>query len=180
MNDQRANNADPTSGKQITGYCEPWSLRAGESVTLRASSHSPGPAELTLVQIHCGDPTKAGPGFSETPVGGAQATVQLEDQPLVPGSFGTVELDGLHASRRLGFELALHLTLPEEPQTILVVEGADQKAVVRLRALNGELHLTGSGFDVVLRDRPLATRRWYTISCDIDLSTGACLSLIHI
>ena len=50
---------DETSddGKVVTAYCEPWSVRVGEVVTLRASSHRPCDATLSLVRISCGDPT---------------------------------------------------------------------------------------------------------------------------
>ena len=58
--------------KAITGYCEPWSLRAGEAITLFSSSHSPGPAKMSLVRINCGDPTSYGPGYSEAEIASAR------------------------------------------------------------------------------------------------------------
>ncbi|MGR8921921.1 MAG: hypothetical protein ACU85V_20085, partial [Gammaproteobacteria bacterium] len=96
-----------STAKTITGYCEPWSLRAGEAVRLMASSHAPGTARLGLVRIECGDPGRKGPGFIEHPVQSAlPATVELAEQPLEPGSWGEVELDGLAVERRLELHLA--------------------------------------------------------------------------
>ena len=75
-------------------------VRAGETVVLRASSHRPGPAEVAVDRISCGDPTRWGPGWSvdPVPVAGLAPTVELVHQPLVPGSYGTVDLGGLTAS----------------------------------------------------------------------------------
>ena len=125
-------------GKLITGYCEPWSVRAGEPLVLRASSHAPGPAELSLVRISCGDPTKAGPGFAEIEVASdLPSSVELVDQPLLPGSYGTVDLSGLAATASLGFSLDVLLTLPDEAQTIMTIGDADGRAVVQLSASDG-------------------------------------------
>ena len=59
---------DRDRDKTIVGYCEPLSLRAGEPITLHASSHVAGPVDLDIVRIVCGDPTRSGPGFEEHPV----------------------------------------------------------------------------------------------------------------
>lgn len=73
----------PKHLKTITGYCEPLSLRAGESIRLMASSHQPGPAQLDLVRIICGDPTRSGPGFQEREVpSDLPVEVTLDEQPL--------------------------------------------------------------------------------------------------
>ncbi len=61
--------ADDT--KTITAYTEPLSLRAGGTIQLMASCLEPGPVELDLVRIICGDPTRTGPGFRERVVGSA-------------------------------------------------------------------------------------------------------------
>ena len=77
----------------ITGYTDHWSARAGEAVTVYASSHLPGPAHLSLVKISCGDPTSAGPGYSEQEVeSDLPPRVHLDEQPLVPGSSASVDL----------------------------------------------------------------------------------------
>ena len=160
-------------GKQITGYCEPWSVRAGGSVVLRASSHSPGHSDLSLVRVICGDPTKAGPGFAEEVVASdLPPNVELADQPLVPGSYSTVDLSGLTASTHLGFELSIQLTLPDEDQSLVVVESTQGAPVMSLTAAGGIPSIRVGDVDVPLRDRPLAKRRWYDVSCLVELASG--------
>lgn len=108
--------------KQITAYCEPWSLRSGAQIRLRASSLQNCTADLAVTRLICGDPTSAGPGFEEHEVkADLPAQVSLTHQPLTPGSYGTVDLHGLTASRQLHIQLAVLATLPHEPQTILSI-----------------------------------------------------------
>ncbi|WP_419841027.1 N,N-dimethylformamidase beta subunit family domain-containing protein [Candidatus Poriferisodalis sp.] len=107
------------SPKQITGYCEPWTVRAGESVRLMASSHQRGPAEVDITQIVCGDPTRYGPGFDERPVPEAgSGQLILDEQPLTPGSYGVAALDGLPSVGRLGLRLWVMPTLLDRPARI--------------------------------------------------------------
>ncbi|MEM9651404.1 MAG: N,N-dimethylformamidase beta subunit family domain-containing protein [Actinomycetota bacterium] len=167
---------EPEVGKQVTGYNEPWSLRAGEPITLRASSHSPGPASLSLVRIHCGDPTRSGPGFSETAItlpsaAGLPPTVALTDQPLRPGSYGAVDLAGLTATETIALSFFVMPTRPSEHQLIASVIGESLIAQVVLE--NGMLRAKAGGADVALRSTPLAGYRWYRVELTIDLSALA-------
>ncbi len=161
------------SGKLITSYCEPWSTRAGESVTLRASSHVAGSAELSLVRISCGDPTKAGPGFAEKVVASdLPAIVELDHQPLLPGSYSTVDLTGMAASTLLALDIAVYATMPHEPQTVAVVESSDARPLLTVAITNGRATARVGEVELVLRERPLAARRWYSIACTLSLTTG--------
>ena len=105
MTESTAPDADPP--KQVTGYCEPWTLRAGESIRLMASSHQPGPANVDITRIVCGDPTRYGPGFDERPAPAAgHWSATLNEQPLVPGSYAVADVSALPAGGPLvGFRL---------------------------------------------------------------------------
>ena len=158
--------------KAITGYCEPWSLRAGESITLHASSHRPGSASLDLIRLICGDPTSAGPGFAEEVVASALPTeVHLDEQPLRPGSSATFDLSGLRADASIGLRFSLMLTRPKEAQTIVALtgEGIDVQIVAEA---GGLLRARTGSTDLALRSRPLTNRRWYDIELDLHLTTG--------
>ena len=101
--------SDKAREKTITGYCEPLSLRAGESISLMASSHRAGPGRLDLVRIVCGDPTSSGPGFREIEVAsGLPNAVELNEQPLTPGSYGEVDLSGFSVPERI--QVKVHTT----------------------------------------------------------------------
>jgi len=165
------------SEKNITGYCEPWSVRAGESVVLRASSHLPGDAQLSLVRISCGDPTKSGPGFSEHDVASdLPSTVALTHQPLIPGSFATVDLADLVAKSTLTLTMSALATLPEQPQSVLTIEtttsDGDRLRHFVLAIVDGLPRIRCGDVDVALRERPLARGRWYNISVTLDVAAG--------
>ncbi|MDH3680305.1 MAG: N,N-dimethylformamidase [Acidimicrobiia bacterium] len=157
--------------KAITGYCDPWSLRAGESVTLRAASHLPVDAELAAVRISCGDPTSVGPGFAERRIAtGLPAVVPLDHQPLVPGSFATVDLLDVEATSELTFTFSAMATRPKEHQTMLTLTGERLQLEVVLD--DGVLRFRSNDADIALRTRPLANRRWYDVWLYVNLTTG--------
>ncbi|MGH1493154.1 MAG: N,N-dimethylformamidase beta subunit family domain-containing protein [Acidimicrobiales bacterium] len=169
--------ADSQPGKIITGYCEPWSLRAGESISLMASSHLPCDAELSLVRLHCGDPTRSGPGFNEEAVlhpdlagGGQPTTVALHEQPLRPGSYGNVDLDGLSVTEAIGLRFSLMVTRPAEPQTIATLIG--DSLILQVNLENGLLRAKAGATDLALRPSALEANRWYEVELTCDLAAG--------
>ncbi|TDJ69736.1 MAG: N,N-dimethylformamidase [Proteobacteria bacterium] len=163
---------DTQPTKTITGYCEPLSLRAGEVVRLMASSHSPGPARLDLVRIVCGDPTHAGPGFDEVEVATTlPRTVELAEQPLTPGSFGEVDLDGLTLNHSLELDIHVRATRPETAQTVLSLEGSDDVGV-SLEVRRQRFCLAIGDGHLELSTRPIVATRWYRIRIDLDLRPG--------
>ncbi len=163
--------------KTITGYCEPWSLRAGEAVRLMASSHMPGPARLDLVRLICGDPTRSGPGFHEVDVASAlPAEVELSDQPLRPGSYGEIDLSGLSATRHLRLELHLFPTRPDQEQTVLSLISEAGPVLFSLAISNGQLVASVGTTTLACRDRSLSQQRWYHVVLDVDLTDGGTIT----
>jgi len=169
------NPEDPS--KAVVGYCEPWSLRAGERIELKASSHAPGDATLRLVRLSCGDPTSAGPGFAEHEVPSTAVSstelpspVELTEQPLTPGSFASIDLGGLTASSTLTLAFSVMATRPKEDQTVasILCDGLDIEIVLEAGA---PVLRTGER-KVALRPKPLANRRWYEVSVSLDLRSG--------
>lgn len=126
------------------------------------------------MRISCGDPTKAGPGFAEEVVASdLPASVELADQPLLPGSYGTVDLSGLTATSRLEFALDVLLTLPDERQTILTVQDSEGGLTATLVAVDGVLSLQVGDTKLHLRSQPLTSHRWYRVHCAIDLAASS-------
>ena len=163
---------DPKNTKTITGYCEPLSLRAGESIRCMASSHTPGPARLDLVRIICGDPTRSGPGFKEIEVPSDLPTeVVLHEQPLRPGSYGEVDLSGLSVTRQTKFKVHVSATRPDQDQTLLSVVGESGPMLV-LRLSEKRLVTCVGKAELVLREQPLQAKRWYQVEIAADLKDG--------
>lgn len=158
--------------KRLTGYCDPWSLRAGEDVTFYGSNHEPGTAELSLVRIVCGDPTSYGPGFAEEEIDSSlPSTVELTDQPLRPGSFASFDLAGIEAQRTVELCFSLRLSKPEEPQTVAWLETT--KGHLALVMNEGRLCADLLGKLLPLRAQPLSRRRWYHVRFQVDVVAGA-------
>ena len=168
--------------KQITGYCEPWTLRAGETIRLMASSHTPAAAEVDITQIVCGDPTRYGPGFDERPAPVAgHWSVALHDQLLTPGSYGVAALDGLPSANRVGLRMWVMPTLVDKPARLMTLcaqpDGASPDAaaveVLRLDLVEGRAvasaSTVGAETQVVVDDVPLTRNRWYLLDAELDL-----------
>ena len=158
--------------KLVIGYCEPWSLRAGETVTLMASCEQACDATLSLIRISCGDPTSAGPGYAERVVpSDLPAHVDLGQRALTPGSYGVIDLSGLKAKTSLEFHFSLLATRPQEHQIVATILGPKLQATVEID--DGLLRLRAGETDIVLRPQPLAERRWYEVEIRLDLRTGS-------
>ena len=163
---------DPKNTKTITGYCEPLSLRAGESIRCMASSHTPGPARLDLVRIICGDPTRSGPGFKEIEVPSDLPTeVVLTEQRLQPGSYGEVDLSGVSVTRQAKLKIHVFATRPDQDQTLFSVVG--ESGPILVLALSKRRLVTRIGkTELLLREQPLQAKRWYQVEIAADLKAG--------
>ncbi len=163
--------------KQITAYCEPWSLRAGDPITLFASSHTPGPTTLSLVRIHCGDPTSYGPGFDEEVVPSDLPTdLVLTEQEIRAGSSIIVDLHGVEASTSVALDLWFMATQPTEPQTVAWIETTKGSLVIAM--IDGVVTADLMGQLTPLRSRPLEKGRWYHLGFEVDLSEGVATATV--
>jgi N,N-dimethylformamidase len=152
--------------KTIVGYCEPLSLRAGERITLHASSHVEGPATLDVVRIVCGDPTRSGPGFEERPVTSLPAVdLDLRTQPLTLGSWGEIELGLLTVEARAVFAADLMPTRPQLNQTAVTLLDQNDQIVAAVRIADGVLGLTTTGDEPRQLSAATAERgRWHRLA----------------
>jgi len=161
--------------KQITGYCEPLSLRAGEGITYYASSHAPGSVNLNLVRISCGDPTRSGPGFLEHEVASdLPDTVELSEQALTPGSFASVDLAGVRCGVNVVLKADVRPTLLERDGCIFSLAIEDGGIAAELcslwtcgGALEGRTPDASAGGEGVLEEL-----RWYRLVVELDLPNG--------
>jgi N,N-dimethylformamidase len=121
----------------LTGYADRISVRAGETIAFKVSSHGSGPFSANLVRIVCGDPNPAGPGptFEDQSTAFA-GRFPSRAQHAWPGSYAIV--DGAKA-----------ITLAAGA----VGRGADLADPGDRRAANGAVAprpATGAGFALVL------------------------------
>jgi len=157
--------------KTIVGYSEPLSLRAGELISLHASSHVAGPVDLEIVRIVCGDPTRSGPGFEEHAVATAvPRDVRLAEQPLAPGSWGVIDLDGLVAGDRVLMRLHVLATRPHLAQTAWALLDHRGDEVVAVGVDGGRLVVIAGDESRPVRPAPIESGRWYRIEIAVDVA----------
>lgn len=160
---------DDRGGKNITGYCDPLSLRAGEDISLMASSHVPCPARLDLVRIVCGDASTSGPGFCEHEVPSELPdVVDLQEQQTSLGSYGEVDLGRIGKAKRIAIRVHVLPTRPALEQAILSVV-TDDGSVLEIGTAANQFVLRLGPTAIVLRDQPISAARWYEIKLEIPL-----------
>jgi N,N-dimethylformamidase len=165
--------------KAIVAYVNPLSLRAGQHIELKASSHHRATAKLDLVRIICGDPTRTGPGFQEIEIESRlPATIDVAHQAITPGSFGEVDLGGISLSRGLAIDVHVRATAPKSQQTVLSVNGANGRSIeVQIR--DGYFALRLDVLPSIRLSEEIDPAKWYRLVLEIDFANdGAVVSEI--
>ncbi len=158
--------------KRVVGYCEPWSVRAGERITLRASADEVCDATLSLIRINCGDPTSAGPGYAEHVVPSSlPSTAELIPQAIAGGSYASIDLADLVANEVVDLRLAVQATRPDAKQIVATVAGTD--GAIQLVLIDGRLKVRTGVVELALRPQPLTPGRWYEVELHADLRAGS-------
>ncbi|MFP6780831.1 MAG: N,N-dimethylformamidase beta subunit family domain-containing protein, partial [Gammaproteobacteria bacterium] len=153
--------------KKITGYCEPLSVRAGENISLFASSLTPVSAKLELVRIICGDPTRSGPGFEERELhSDLPEALELSYQPVVPGSYGEIDLSGFTLNRSFKIDVHVFPTHAEGEQTVLSINTLNDQSIA-LKVSNRQFFLDLAGTQVALQNDSLPMNKWFRVEIDV-------------
>jgi len=159
---------------QLIGYADRISVRAGETIAFKISSHGTGPFSASLVRIVCGDPNPAGTGpifedHSRIFAGRYPSKVQHAR----PGSYAIVEgATKIALPQAISLEALIWPTLPTDgPQT--VISRRDPAT-----GLGFALVLTANGMTLevgpakVAVGKPLRAHTWYRVWASADTSTG--------
>ncbi len=106
------------STKNIVGYADPLSVRAGDTLSVFVSCEPAGDFDASLVQLISGDARPHGTGFREIAVAASFAgTYAGVHQPLILGSYAV--LPDLPESRALTFACYFYPTLLESNEQTL-------------------------------------------------------------
>ena len=98
-------------------------------------------------------------------------TVDLADQPLIPGSFAVVNLEGISATRQITIDLHLYPTRPEETQTVLELSGSESFRIAIILREQQLLCVLGDS-EVSLSSENLIEQRWYHLQISHDVASG--------
>ena len=157
--------------KLITAYCEPWSLRAGETIDWFGSSLQATSGQLDLVKLNCGDPTRSGPGFSEEEWEIVPSeTIDLNNQPVVPGSYAQAFVTTGQAESLLGVSLWFQPTLLKRDGVILSLES--EGSSIEIYNIGTSLMGRFGDTEHSLRNTSLERRRWYFLTIDVSGEDG--------
>ncbi len=157
--------------KLITAYCEPWSLRAGETIDWFGSSLQATSGQLDLVKLNCGDPTRSGPGFSEEECEIVPAeTIALNNQPVVPGSYAQAFVTTGQAESLLGVSLWFQPTLLKRDGVILSLES--EGSSIEIYNIGTSLMGRFGDTEHSLRKTSLERRRWYFLTIHVSGEDG--------
>ena len=157
--------------KLITAYCEPWSLRAGETIDWFGSSLQATSGQLDLVKLNCGDPTRSGPGFSEEKCEIVPSeTIDLNNQPVVPGSYAQAFVTTGQAESLLGVSLWFQPTLLKRDGVILSLES--EGSSIEIYNIGTSLMGRFGDAEHSLRKTSLERRRWYFLTIDVSGEDG--------
>jgi N,N-dimethylformamidase len=157
--------ADPLEEKKLIGYCNPWSVAAGEQLDVMVSCLVPGDYQASFVELICGDSRPHGTGFDERGVATDFAgQYPGREQLLRPGSFGV--LPDIPSSDRLSFCCYLKPTLLARDWQPVACGGGLSIDIVdtRLRVR------TGTEEPLVLQEK-LRLNRWHLLLASYDSVT---------
>lgn len=161
--------------KTITGYCDPFSAEAGESIRFMVSTYAPGDYRATLVRIRSGERGPDG-GIVEDPVPAEfEGNHPGRHQPLSPGSCVEIEGPALAPPKALTLAAWIWPTRPGgSGQTVLSLGDATEGVSLFLDR-NGCLacRIAVGGQDTTAAlTTPLRGRQWVQVSASIDAKAG--------
>lgn len=166
--------------KTITGYCDPFSATAGDTIRFMVSTYASGDYRSDLVRIISGDDSDGAPGLIEKEIASPlSADRSGRYQPLCPGSYGLAD-EGEAVPELTAVTLAAYVwpTIPGgHEQTILACQDASDGGGMRLYldkagALSFEAG-NGSGMRIAATTGVLmSARHWYRVSAKYDAATG--------
>ena len=165
--------------KKLYGYCDPWSVKAGDTLSFMISAEGTETVEAKLVRLIHGDENPDGPGFIEQEIAcDIPATLSVRRQFTQVGSYAVVEDTARRLAPAGDFTIYAYI-FPTRPgvsrQAILskwdIMSGKGYGI-----GINTDGHLefwVGSGgvIDHVSAEVPLRPRAWYFVAARFNAST---------
>ncbi|WP_022720183.1 N,N-dimethylformamidase beta subunit family domain-containing protein [Rhodopseudomonas sp. B29] len=165
--------------KKLYGYCDPWSVKAGHTISFMVSAEGTEVAEAKLVRLVHGDENPAGPGFVEQEIDcDLPATIAVRRQFTQVGSYAEVADPAHHLAPTGDFTIYAFI-FPTKPggsrQAILskwdIMSGKGYGLGINT---SGRLEFwvgSGATIDHVQAEVPLRPRAWYFVAASFDATT---------
>ena len=156
----------------IVGYCDPWSVRPGETISFKVSSADNRPFTSAVVRVRHADPNPAGPGMKLIPVPGlCEGRHDGLAQVARPGSYGRAPAPLLPNNEVVHFVVNVRsLKHFARPQCLMAVQEPGSGRYLGLGLRDGELVLlvSSSGNVILPTGLVLAEEAWYGVSVAFD------------
>ena len=163
--------------KTITGYCDPFSGSAGDTVRFMVSTYAPGDYTAELVRLRGGEGPDGIP--AETVEASFSGSYPGREQQIHPGSLAIIDEDhALSFTEGLTVAAWIWPTLPAAgAQTILSCRSNPNGAGFRLSiaadgALSFEAHDGAGGTVSIGTATPMLARHWYRVAVTLNPSEG--------
>lgn len=166
----------------IVGYCDRWSLRAGESLKIMVSCEAGAETyRADLVRLICGDISQAGPGYKEEELpNAANGEYPGRRQRVHAGSYVAVPPGPeLNAVGSFSLQALVWPTMPEQEGRAILGRWSDMADAGYLLMQDGARGAvlviadgTGRRSEVAV-GKPMVTRQWYFLAASYDAASGA-------
>jgi N,N-dimethylformamidase len=166
----------------IVGYCDRWSLRAGESLEVMVSCET-GAATFRadLVRLICGDVSEAGPGYKEAEIANpANGDYPGRRQRIHAGSYVIVSSGpALDAVGSFTLQALVWPTMPEQDGRVILGRwsGDAQAGYLLLQdGARGAVLVVADGHGrrrEVAVGKAMVAREWYLVAASYDAASGA-------
>lgn len=151
----------------VVGYCDPLSVRPGETIGFKVSCAREGSFSARLLRSISADPNPDGPGIVEEPVEAALAgDYPGRAQAFNPGSYGLVE-PGPAVAGDLTLAATIWPTLPGDGEQAILSLGPLELYLDESGALAGR-----AGEVTASTSQPLLARQWYRVCLSYDSANG--------
>ncbi len=165
----------------IVGYCDRWSLRAGEPLRVMVSCETGAESfRADLVRLICGDASPAGPGYKEEEIANpANGSYPGRRQRIHAGSCVAVPPGAeLNAVESFTLQALIWPTMPEQQQRAILGRWSDMADAGYLLMQDGArgavlVIADGTGRrSEVAAGKPMVAREWYLVAASYDAASG--------
>ena len=152
----------------VIGYCDPLSVRPGETIRFKVSCTEAGAFSARLARSICADPNRDGPGIVETAVEASLAgDYPARRQAFNPGSYAIVA-DGPAVAGNVTLAATIWPTLPGDGEQAILAAGGFELLLDAGGALAGR-----AGGAYVSTGKRLLARQWCDVRLSYDSASGA-------
>ena len=155
------------SSTKIIGYCQPLVVNQGETTQLKISSNGPDSCEFEVLRVICADIDPLGPGSKfEKQDWQKSKKIKVKNQKINIGSFAFIPSPpNIKNEKQINISMYIWPTIISKPKQVIFNWGdlsifikSDGRCVFEFNSIK------------ITSNQSFFARRWYKVSCLVDLS----------